>query len=49
MKVDLGRSPDKGDAVVMANIVTMKLEQYRPRRAASRHRAVVRIVLTRFN
>jgi hypothetical protein len=28
MKVDLGRSPDKGDAVVMANIITMKLEQY---------------------
>lgn len=28
MKEDLGRSPDKGDAVVMANIVTMKLEQY---------------------
>lgn len=28
MKEELGRSPDDGDAVVMANIVTMKLEQY---------------------
>lgn len=28
MKIELGRSPDDGDAVIMANIVTMKLEQY---------------------
>jgi hypothetical protein len=28
MKIELGRSPDKGDSVVMANIVVMKIEQY---------------------
>lgn len=28
MKQELGRSPDDGDAVIMANIVTMKLETY---------------------
>jgi hypothetical protein len=28
MKEDLHRSPDDGDAVIMANIVVMKLEQY---------------------
>jgi len=28
MKVDLGRSPDDGDAVVYANIEVMKIEQY---------------------
>lgn len=28
MKEELGRSPDDGDAVIMANIVTMKQEQY---------------------
>jgi ethanolamine utilization protein EutQ (cupin superfamily) len=28
MKEELGRSPDDGDAVIMANIVVMKVEQY---------------------
>ncbi len=28
MKEELGRSPDKGDAVIMANLVTMKLEVF---------------------
>lgn len=28
MKQELGRSPDDGDAVIMANIVTMKIETY---------------------
>jgi hypothetical protein len=28
MQEELGRSPDDGDAVIMANIVTMKIEDY---------------------
>jgi hypothetical protein len=33
MKQELGRSPDDGDAVIMANIPTMKIEAYEQLRA----------------
>jgi hypothetical protein len=36
MKEDLGRSPDDGDAIIMANIVTMKVEAYEALREESR-------------
>lgn len=37
MKDDLGRSPDDGDAVINANIVTMKVEDYETLREQVRH------------
>lgn len=36
MKAELGRSPDRGDAVIMANIVTMKVEVYEELREQAR-------------